>query len=402
MSVVAHAEDWPRWRGAEGTGISRENVIDRFPAGGPVVLWKAQVGIGFSSFAVGGGRCYTMGHIGESDVVTCLDAATGKELWKQSHPADLDDKLFEGGPTAAPTLEGENLYTLGRQGALQCLAAENGAVKWAVNVREAAKVRVPGWGLSCSPIVKGDRVVLNAGDAGIALDKRDGRILWKSADKDGGYSSAVFAGESAIFASGRSIVGVDLATGRELWRYPWITRYGINAADPIVAGDRLFISSGYGKGGALLKITGAKEPELLWKTKELATHLNGALLIGNRLYGFDGDASGGDEEGGGEAPESAPGAPGTAALRCIDLETGKAIWSDKQLGFGSIIAAGKRFIALSEKGELAIAPISDRKFEPTARARILTGRCWTAPVLSNGKLFCRNAAGDVVALDLSK
>jgi outer membrane protein assembly factor BamB len=134
---------------------------------------------------------------------------------------------------------------------------------------------------------------------------------------------------------------------------------------------------------------------MLWKSKALATHLNGALLIGNRLYGFDGDAAGGDEEGGGE------GAPSNATLRCVNADDGKTLWSDKRPGFGSLIAAGNQLILLSEKGELHLAPISDQKFEPTARAKILTGRCWTAPALSNGKLYCRNAAGEVACVDLS-
>jgi outer membrane protein assembly factor BamB len=400
------AEDWPRWRGPRGDGLTTEtDWTDKALAAGAAqaIVWRAQVGTGFSAVSVAEGRACTMGHADGFESIICLDAGSGRVIWKHSYPAPLDDKLFEGGPTATPLIEDGRVYSLGRQGELHCLSLSDGRVIWSIQLASAAQVRVPGWGFSGSPVSACDLLLLNAGDAGVAVDKHSGKIVWKSADKDAGYAAPVVlqpAGPDSagrvVFASGRSIVSVEATTGKELWRYPWITRYGINAADPIARGDQLFVSSGYSKGGAMLQIAQGREPQLLWKTKELATHLNGAVLIGDRLFGFDGDAAGGDEEGGAD-----PRAPASSAkLRCLDWNTGRVLWTDQRIGFGSLIAAGDRLIILSERGELLIAPVSDVKFEPTTHAHVLEGRCWTAPALSGGKLYCRNAAGQVVCLDL--
>jgi outer membrane protein assembly factor BamB len=385
---AARADDWPHWRGPQRNGISAETGwLDRWPAEGPRSAWKASVGTGFSSFAVAAGRAYTLGHADGEDTLYAFDAAAGRVEWKHSWPSDLGDRFFEGGPTSTPTVEGGRVYALGRWGDLSCLEAATGKVVWSKNVAKEAGLRVPGWGFSGSPLVHEDLLVLNVGEAGLALEKATGKIVWKSADAEAGYSTPLpfRRGDAALalVSSGKAYLAVDLRTGKESWRFRWITQYGVNAADPVVDGDRVFISTGYNKGAALLKL-GEGAPESVWSGKVLRTQMNPGVLIDGFVYGVDGDA----------------GQP--SALKCVEFATGKERWSRPEAGTGSVTAAGGKLIVLSDKGELMVAPPSPEGFEPTARARVLEGKCWTVPVLSNGRIYARNAAGDVVCLDVRK
>jgi outer membrane protein assembly factor BamB len=385
---AANAADWPCWRGPSHDGVSAETGwLDRWPDGGPRVLWKASVGTGFSSFAVAGGRVYTIGNEDNTDTVFCLDAATGKTLWSHAYPSDLGDKFFEGGPTSTPTVDGERVYTIGRWGDAFCFEAATGKVVWSKNVCQETGLPAPGWGLAGSPVVHGDLLLLNAGDGGLALEKATGKVAWKSAAKEPGYSTPLVVrfgdAERMLLGSGKSYVAVDPKTGAEAWRVKWVTQYGCNAADPVVDGGRVFLSTGYGKGAALLK-PGAGEPEVVWQGKVMRTQMNPCVLVGGFLFGADGDAG---QKG---------------SLKCVELATGTEKWAKEGFGPGAVTVADGRLIALSEKGELSVAPASPEGFQPTARAQVLGGKCWTVPVLANGRICCRNAAGDVVCLDVKK
>lgn len=384
----AFADDWPQWRGPQRNGISAETGwLDAWPEAGPPVAWRAEVGTGFSSFAVAGGRVFTLGNAEHVDTLFCLDAAKGTELWKHSYPSDLGDRFFEGGPTSTPTIEGDRVYILGRWGDAFCLEAATGKVLWSTNVHKEAGVRTPGWGYAGSPLVHGELLVLNVGEAGLALEKSTGKVRWKSADKDSGYSTPlpVKRGDAwlALLGSGASYLAVDLATGREAWRVKWVTQYGCNAADPVVDGDRAFISTGYGRGGALLKLKDG-DPDVAWQNKVMRNQMNSSVLIGGHLYGLDGDTGRGAE------------------LKCVEFATGGEKWSVAGLGAGSLMAADGRLIVLSEKGELLVAPVSEERFRPSARAQVLKGKCWTVPVLANGRILVRSAEGEVVCLDVRK
>jgi len=388
LTGVSQADDWPHWRGPQRNGVSAETGwLDQWPASGPPVAWKAAVGTGFSSFAVAGGRVFTMGHAGGQDTVFCLDAETGRTLWKHASPAALGDNLFEGGPTATPAVEGDRVYTLSRWGDVFCFEAATGKVQWSKNVQKEIGAPVPQWGFSGSPVPLDNRLLLNVGEAGLALEKATGKILWQSAKKEAGYSTPLplqqGATRLALFSSGRAYSAVRLDTGTEAWHVRWLTEYGVNAADPILAGEQMFLSTGYGKGATLLRL-GPAAPVPVWKSKVLRTQLNAAVLVGAHVYGIDGDTG---HKGG---------------LRCVELATGTLKWAQPALGFGSVIAAGGRLLVLTAGGELVVGPASPDAFKATARATVLGGKCWTVPVLANGRLYCRNAAGDVVCLDLRK
>ncbi len=387
VSTPTAADDWPHWRGPQYNGISRETGwLDLWPDQGPPITWRARAGVGFSSFAAADGRLFTIGNTDDADTVWCLNAETGELIWKHAYPAPLDPNLFEGGPTSTPTISGDAVYTFSRRGDVFCLEAATGAVRWSTNVVDQTGVPIPAWGFASSPLVTDRFVVLNAGAAGMALDKRTGKVAWQSDPEEGAYATPVpFLSEGgrlgALIVSATTLSAVNVDDGSERWQYRWLTRFGVNAADPLVAGARVFISSGYGKGAALLE-PGAGEPDTHWKSRELRTQINPAVLIEGYLYGVHGDTT------------------DIAALRCLELATGAVQWEHEGIGSGSVFAADGRLIVLTEKGELLVARASPDRFAPTARAVVLEGKCWTAPVLANGRIYCRNAAGDIVCVDV--
>jgi outer membrane protein assembly factor BamB len=386
-ALPAAGDDWAQWRGAARTGISAETGwMETWPADGPRILWKAQVGIGFSSFAVAKGRVYTIGHANDADTVFCLDADKGQVLWYHPYPADLGDKFFEGGPTSTPTVDGDRVYTISKWGDLFCFDAASGKIAWQKNLATESSLPIPAWGFGGSPFILGDLLLLNIGEAGIAVEKATGRIVWKSAAAECGYSTPLpLPGSDSlvIFSSGRGYHAVDAKTGKEAWRVKWTTQYGVNAADPVFDNGTMLISTGYGKGAALFKL-GAGEPELVWQNKSLRSQMNPPVLIGGFLYGVDGDAG------------------QKTALKCVEMSTGTEKWSVPLTGSGALAAADGKLIVLGGDGTLMIAPAAAADFKPTAQAKVLTGKCWTVPVLANGRLYCRNAEGHVVCVDLRK
>lgn len=384
--AVARADDWPCWRGPQRTGVSAETGwLDQWPKDGPPVTWKASVGTGFSSVTVAKHRLYTLGNQSNKDTVYCLDAVTGKTLWSHTYDAPLEDKLFEGGPTSTPAVDGVRVYTLSRWGDLFCFEAGTGKIVWSKNVQKETGIRVPGWGFAGSPLVHENMLLLNIGEAGMALDKQTGKIVWSSPDKDAGYSSPVpfkhGAEWCAMFSADDAWTAVNVKSGKELWRVKWLTRFGLNAADPIVIGENVFVSSGYNKGGALLKMTD-KEPADVWRNRNMRNQMNSCVLLDGFLYGIDGDTT------------------TKSLLKCVELKTGEVRWTHEGVGMGALLAAAGKLIVLSESGELLVAPASPEKFEPTARAKVLDGKCWTVPVLANGRIYCRNAQGDLVCVDV--
>lgn len=386
LAAPVFAADWPAFRGPTRDGVSAEKGWKaEWSADGPPVAWKAEVGLGFSSIVVANGRAATAGHADGKDTVFCWDAASGKELWKHSYPAELGDKFYEGGTTGTPTFEGDRLYWLSRWGDLICFDAANGKVLWQTNVQKDTGAPIPTWGYTGAPLVQENLLVLNVGDAGAAVDKSTGKLVWKSAAKDCGYSTPLpitLGGKAlALLANADNYVAVDVKTGAEAWRQRWVTQYNVNAANPVLADGQMFLSTGYGKGGGLFKIS-ASGSEQVWKTKALRTQMNAAVLHGKHLYGVDGDTT------------------EKAALKCLDFATGKEVWTEPGFGSGGVIVADGKLIALSAIGEIIIAPASPDGFKPSTRAQVLGPKCWTAPVLANGFVYCRNSKGQIAVLDV--
>ena len=251
----ARAADWPNWRGPNHNGVSTETGwISQWPADGPKPLWKASVGTGFSSITVANGRAYTVGNRQESDTVWCFDAATGSNLWQYTYPSPLAANLYEGGPSASPTLDEGRVYIFSKSGLLYCLDAEKGGVIWETNAAAALGAEAPKWGFASSVLVQGNLLILDIGSNGAALDKNTRRVIWSSGKGPCGYSTpapCVFEGRPAVvIVCAQDVFGVDARSGRQLWSRPWKTLYDLNIADPIVAGADVFVSSAYDHGAA--------------------------------------------------------------------------------------------------------------------------------------------------------
>ena len=380
------AEDWPSYRGPNNNGVSNETDWDgAWPPKGPPVAWQFNVGTGYAAVVVSDGRLYTIGNIENIDTVYCLDAATGQLRWKHSYASPTDANEFDGGPTSTPTVHRGSVFTLSRTGDVFRFDAVTGKVQWTVNVPELTSIRIPGWGFSGSPWVTGDTVIVNVGDAGVGLSRKDGSLRWASADKDAGYSSFVPLAQQGeqglVFGSARSYVCIDPRTGFEKWRQRWLTTFGCNAADPVIVDGKVFLSSGYNRGAALLDVAGGK-PQVVWKHKEFQTQLVSSVLCRGRLYGANGSVAEG------------------ATLACLNPRDGKLLWNAEELTVGGLMAAGERLIAISDDGVLRVIEPGDTAAVIRSEFRVFNEQCWTMPVLCQGRIYCRGAEGSLVCVDV--
>lgn len=379
----ARLASWNQYLGPKRDNISPESGwLVEWPKEGPKQLWKAGVGTGFATVTISGGRVYTVGHVSDNNVLYCLDADTGKEVWHYKYPAPLMAKQHEGGPCATPTLDGGLVYVHGKQGQLLCLTADKGELVWRKDLDKELGAKMPTWGFAGSPLVEGDLLITDAGYAA-AFNKKTGELVWKSADNYGaGYSSPVAFDHGgkrcvAIF-NGLGLVILAVADGKEICRFPWDTNYDVNAATPLINGNEIFISSGYDKGAALLRLAGDK-PEVVWQNKNMRNHFNTSVVWKGFVYGFD-----------------------ESNLTCLEYKTGKPMWSQRGLGKGSLMMADGKLIILSERGELVIAEPNPEKYERISGAQVLGGKCWTVPVLFDGRVYCRNAKGDLVCMSVKR
>lgn len=382
--------DWPVWRGPDRDGFSRETSWSSdWDVSGPKVLWKGAVGVGFSSMVVADGRLFTVGWQGEQDRVVALDAATGRELWSHAYGEKLGNKMYEGGPNATPLVSGGRVFTVSKSGRVLCLEAGTGKVAWETVLADRVGAKVSDWGVSGSPVLVDPKTLLIAyGPAGVALEAGTGQVLWHSGKgKDMTFATPVmgtFDGRPlALFFMSEALVAVEPGSGKVAWKSAFGQGYRTHCSDPLVIGDQVFISSG-DDGGELLKV-GPKGPTRVWKNKNLSTFTGTAVLKDGMLYGH----------------ETAGYKSGNQELRCVDLATGEVKWGEKGFGQGSIIGAGDRLIVLGEKGELSVVRANPSRFELLARSQVIGGKCWTAPVLANGRIYVRNAKGDLVCLDVS-
>jgi outer membrane protein assembly factor BamB len=390
-SDTAAAADWPHWRGPDYNGISKETGWNAtFPEGGPKVLWEKSIGTGFSSITVSDGKAYTMGNIDNQDILYCFDAATGDEIWKKSYPCPLFANLHEGGPCSTPTVDGEAVYTFSKKGDIIRFNASTGEIIWQKNVKDEYGCNFPKWHFSGSPFIYGDLVILDAGERGIALNKADGTVKWQNGTSAGAYSTAVpfKSGDKdcIVLFVAKEAVALETTTGKVLWSIPWETQADINAADAVISGNKVFITSGYGVGCALFDI-GSGEPKEIYRNKNMSNQLNSAVLWEGHLYGFDGQIG--------------MNGPGRGKLTCMNFETGQVKWSQGGMGTGSLMLADGKLIILSEDGKLVTAEASPDGFKEIASAQILTYKCWTVPVLANGRIYARNTAGQLVCVDVS-
>ena len=374
---AALVDDWPFWRGPERTGISAES--DWVPAGKS--LWGADVGIGYSSPSIADGRLYTRGFF-EADGVDrtlCLDAQTGDEIWSHEAPAKLWDNMHGGGTLTTPTVADGVVYVLSRMGPLLAFDAAEGSLLWERDLVADFGIAVDPFGLCSSPVVLGDRVIVNVGKT-LAFHRKSGKTHWETKDYTYSYSTPTpfRHGDRELLAvfNGKGLAVLELESGVEMALFDWTSGYNVNSASPIVFDDLLFISTGYDdKGCALLEYSddGLRE---VWSNKRMCTKMSGCILVGKLLFGFD-----------------------ASELECLGLD-GELRWKERGLGKGALVVADDKLIVLSEQGELLIAPVSEKGFEPIVREKVFEeGVCWTTPVLANGLLYLRNSLGQLECRD---
>jgi outer membrane protein assembly factor BamB len=397
--------DWPQWRGPRRDGVAHDpDLLTGWPHRGPKELWRVKGGGGFSSFAVGGGRVFTLlGQEGQ-EVVVCWEATTGKEVWRHPYATRFSDRQY-GGPRSTPTLDGGRLYTVGAAGHFHCFDAATGDVLWRHDLLEEFQAPQPPWGVAFSPLVEGDLVLASPGGPGgksvAAFHKETGKQVWTALDDQAGYSSpiALTAGgvRQVVFFTARHLVGLSPADGKVLWQYPWQTRYDVNAATPLAFRarkggqdlDYVFLSSGYRRGCALIKIAGRGagrfEAQRVYEGNDLCLHFSSPVRYRDGLYAID----------------------ETRDLTCLDVRTGKVLWRHRGFLQGSLLRVDDRLLVLGGDGKLALVEADPDRFRTLALVEADSdrwpshGRCWTVPVLAGGRLYLRDE-GEVLCLDLRK
>ena len=389
ISSSAAGSDWPQWRGPNRDGISAETgILKTWPAEGPKVLWRTALGNGFSAISIANGRAYTMFSDGTDEFVLCVDANSGREVWRFKSDQNYVERQGGDGPRCTPLVEGKMVYALSAFGKLYGLDADTGKKLWDHDLQKEFEAKMPIWGISTTPMIEGEMLLVEvggkSGHALMAFDKKSGKVLWHSHTDQPGYSApvAVTVGgvRQLIFFTGANLVAVAPKDGKLYWSQPWQTHLFVNAATPVfIPEDKIFISSGYEQGAGLFRIqasNGRATAEPVWMNKNMRNHMATSVYQDGYLYGFD-----------------------EANLKCLDAATGEDKWKMRGLGKGTVMLADGHLIVLSERGKLVLAEASPGGFVEKASAQVLRGKCWTSPALANGRLYLRNEK-EMVCLDL--
>jgi outer membrane protein assembly factor BamB len=387
--ILSHATaaDWPQFLGPTRNGVyAGADLADSWPADGPPVVWRKDVGQGFSGPAVVDHLLVLFHRLGDKEVVECVDSRTGSAKWKFSYPtAYVDDFGFDEGPRGTPCVAENRVYTFGAEGVLLCLDLSNGKKEWQVDTKKEFHEGKGFFGAACSPLVESNAVLLDIGGsdgAGIvAFDKNSGKVLWKCANDEAGYASPVAATirgrRYAFFFTRAGLVAADPANGRVQFQFPWRSRENasVNAATPLVIDDMIFLSACYGTGAVLLRVRD-NGVEKIWSGDDiLSNHYATSVRRDDFLYGIDGRAD--------------PGFMPRPSLRCVELKTGKMRWQENSVGAATIILAGKRLLLLTEKGELISAAAAPEGYKEFARAQIMPDQVRAYPALADGFLYAR-------------
>jgi outer membrane protein assembly factor BamB len=378
---------WPHWRGPNSDGISRETGWSAdWPKTGLEKIWETNVGTGFSSVSIAEGRLFTMGHRDGHDTVYCLNADTGEPLWQHSYECELVDNLHDGGPGATPTIDADRVYTLSREGHLFCFDAVAGTIVWSKELEGELGIAMPEWGFTCSPLVLNQMLIVEAGRT-VAFDKTTGERLWQTDKYRPGYGSpAAFdqGGEKLIAVlNNDGLMIVRARDGSEVDRFEWESNFATNSTTPIVAGNTIFISTGYNRGCTLLRLAGGKISSV-YENGDMSNHFNNSVLWQGHLYGMDGNSH----------------SARNVKLVCMNHETGQVAWSQRGFGCGSLLVADGKLLIFSDDGQLVLAEATPNAYREITRAQVLEDLCWTVPVLTANRVYCRNAAGDLACVEL--
>jgi outer membrane protein assembly factor BamB len=387
MAGMSYADDWPQFRGPNADGISAETGINRdWAKKAPATLWTVPLhDKGYSGPAVARGKLFIVDHKDGEDIVLAFDLASGDERWRFSYKAPGDEN--HGFARSTPVVEGKRVYTISRAGVVHCLNVDSGKKIWRHDSLSAAKGKPPRWGVSNSPVIDGNRLIVPGGGKGahvLALNKLNGAVLWKGGETAKlGYATPVLTKISGraqyLIFSAKGLSGIRPSNGDVLWSHAWPTKYDINAATPIHVGDGLiFISSGYKTGCSAVQVKGSKVNEV-WRSKDMNAHFSTPILVDGYIYGT--------------------GDPGY--LMCLDPKTGDVKWKEKGFEKGGLVGIDGHMIVLSgDQGDAVLVEITPEAYREKGRVRPLGGQSWVAPVVSDKRLIIRNRER-LAVLDLS-
>jgi outer membrane protein assembly factor BamB len=370
---------WPQWRGPNRNGVSAETgLLVTWPQAGPPVLWTAKTGEGQSAPVIARGKVLLQVQDGDHEAVICWNE-DGAEQWRFRYPGRFAQKDAGVGPHASPTIADELVYVVSAQGTFHCVSLTDGKPVWSHDLLREFSAGNQEYGTAFSALVEGDLVVTVPGGTDgkcfAAFNRRDGKLVWTAENGPADYSSpvaATVAGQRQIVAlTGTAVMGLSPLDGHLLWKFAWQPGWGCNVATPLVVGDYVFVSTGYGKGCALLHVaadaSGVLKARAVYEHNRYRNHFSTSVLVGEHLYGFD-----------------------ETYLACMEFRTGKVRWKKRGFGKGSLTAAAGHLIVLGDDGLLAIAEANPERYVEKSSCKLLEGRCWTMPVLANGRLYIRN------------
>ncbi|MEM9593434.1 MAG: PQQ-binding-like beta-propeller repeat protein [Acidobacteriota bacterium] len=378
-AAAVRAQDWPQYRGPGGDGVYPGAGLDlKWTAEGPKKLWQRPLGGGFSGLTATDGHLFTLYSKGGDEFLVALDAATGKQAWSLRTGDERKDQ-FGDGPRSTPVVDGDRIFAVGALGHLWSVDRGTGEVLWDRDLRKDFGAVVPTWGVSAQPVIHGDLLLFNVGGkpghAIMAFEKTTGKVRWKTGSGIPGYALPVTftvgGVEQTAFFTGTALTSVVPTTGEVLWTLPWKTAYDVNAAAPIfIAPDRLFVSSGYDTGAAMLRVKGADgsaSVEEVWRSRRMKNQFSSSVYHDGHIYGFD-----------------------NKNLKCIDAKTGQDRWRKSGFGHGSLFFLDGHFVVLGEKGKMALVEADPTAYKEKAVTRVADGKHWTVPTYYDGKLYVRN------------
>ena len=389
---VQPSESWTDFRGPNRDGRYTTGAIrTTWPRDGLPQLWKQPAGGGYASFVVAGGRAFTIEQRRDREVVAAYDIGTGRELWTNGWAANFQESMGGDGPRATPTYHEGRVYALGAEGELRVLDASNGTVVWRKNILTDNDASNLAWGMSASPLIVDDNVIVVPGGSGgksiVAYNKLTGALVWRNLDDEQSYTSPMLvtiAGVRQILVvSATRAMGVTTDGGRLLWQHPWVTFNGINVAQPILfqhnGNDRIFLSASYGTGAALIEVTRSGdrfEVKRIWENQRMKNKFTSSVLHNGFIYGLD-----------------------ESILACLDANTGEQKWKGGRYGYGQIMLAGDHIIVLTEDGNLVLIRATPERHEEIASFGAIEGKTWNHPVIVSGRLLVRNLR-EMAAFDL--
>ena len=377
--------DWPNWRGTNFEGKSASKGIKTDWSNGLVKLWDVNYlcqdksTASWSTPVIQGNRLIVPGRDKKNDLVFCLNADNGELIWTGSYLAEAETSHGPG-PRATPFINEDRVYTFGRSGDLVCWQLEDGKLLWRKNVKDAGGAE-PSWGFSTTPIVLDDKVIVQGGGKAlvIAYDKMTGDIRWKSMEGDVGYAAAITMNieneTKLLIYHSKGLSCLNPSDGKALWTFPWLTEYGVNATTPIVSNELIFHTSGYKMGCEAIKVT-KNGYSVLWKNNNLEAQHSDPILIDGYIYGYSGES-----------------ARNVGQFKCLELSTGKEMWSTNQIGQGTTTFVDGHLICQDLKGNLFLVRPDPSAFKKVGEIKSaiadVKNPAWTVPVVANGKLYLR-------------